>query len=176
MAINMENETLDYQDLSFKLNMPTRKAGTFALWFTGLIDNYENKVPDVSEWETLWDSNDSWSRQRNCALGLTHTYRLKTGGLLRSSVAYTGAYRKLGVSDYDEKMNQMPDMAGRNSSWSIIISTQHQHKFSSRYTMQNGFEHQHLDFHTWLDYIREVGGPLYRVYESEGKTGLTLMK
>ena len=70
----------------------------------------------------------------------------------------------------------MPDMAGRNSSWSIIISTQHQHKFSSRYTMQNGFEHQHLDFHTWLDYIREVGGPLYRVYESEGKTGLTLMK
>ena len=172
-AINMENETLDYQDLSFKLNMPTRKAGTFALWFTGLIDNYENKVPDVSEWETLWDSNDSWSRQRNCALGLTHTYRLKTGGLLRSSVAYTGAYRKLGVSDYDEKMNQMPDMAGRNSSWSIIISTQHQHKFSSRYTMQNGFEHQHLDFHTWLDYIREVGGPLYRVYESEGKTGLT---
>ena len=56
-AINMEKETLDYQDLSFKLNMPTAKAGTFAVWFTGLIDNYENEVPDVSEWETLWDMN-----------------------------------------------------------------------------------------------------------------------
>ena len=57
--------------------------------------------------------------------------------------------------------------------WNVIISTQHQHKFSSRYTMQNGFEHQHLDFCTWLDYIKETGGPLYRVYDSKGNTGLT---
>ena len=172
-AINMENETLDYQDLSFKINMPTSKAGTFALWFTGLIDNYENKVPDVSDWETLWDSNDSWSRQRNCATGLTHTYRFKNGGSLHSSVAFTGAYRKLGINNYDELMNQTPGMDGRNSQWNVIISTQHQHKFSSRYTMQNGFEHQHLEFNTWLDWIHETGGPLYRVYESEGNTGLT---
>ena len=172
-AINMENETLDYQDLSFKLNMPTKKAGTFAVWFTGLIDNYENKVPDVSEWETLWDMNDSWSRQRNCAVGLNHSYRFKSGGSLHSSVAFTGAYRKLGVNDYDTAMNMMPEMDGRNSQWNVIISTQHQHKFSSRYTMQNGFEHQHLDFHTWMDYIHETGGPLYRVYDSEGNTGLT---
>ena len=172
-AINMENETLDYQDLSFKFNMPTSKAGTFAVWFTGLVDNYENNAADVSEWETLWDMNDSWSRQRSCALGINHTYRFKKGGTLHSSLAFTGAYRKLGIDDYDEMMNQMPDMLGRNSQWNVIISTQHQHKFSSRYTMQNGFEHQHLDFHTWLDYIKVIGGPLYRIYESEGNTGLT---
>ena len=183
-AINMEKETLDYQDLSFKLNMPTQKAGTFAVWFTGLIDCYENEVPDVSDWETLWDMNDSWSRQSNCAVGLTHNYRFRSGGTLHSSIAYTGAYRKLGVNDYEmqqvgdgasgiAKMNMMPEMDGRNSQWNVIISTQHQHKFSSRYTMQNGFEHQHLDFHTWMDYIHETGGPLYRVYDSEGNTGLT---
>ena len=172
-AINMENETLDYQDLSFKFNMPTSKAGTFAVWFTGLVDNYENNAADVSEWETLWDMNDSWSRQRSCALGINHTYRFKMGGTLHSSLAFTGAYRKLGIDDYDEMMNQMPDMLGRNSQWNVIISTQHQHKFSSRYTMQNGFEYQHLDFHTWLDYIKVIGGPLYRIYESEGNTGLT---
>ena len=172
-AINMENETLDYQDLSFKLNMPTSKAGTFAVWFTGLIDNYESDALDPSEWETLWDMNDSWSRQRSCALGVNHTFRFKTGGTLHSSVAFTGAYRKLGIDDYDVAMTKMPDMLGRNSQWNVIVSTQHQHKFSSRYTMQNGFEHQHLDFHTWLDYIKVVGGPLYRIYESEGNTGLT---
>ena len=172
-AINMEHETLDYQDLSFKLNMPTTKAGTFAVWFTGLVDNYESNATDPSEWETLWDMNDSWSRQRSCALGVNHTYRFKTGGTLHSSVAFTGAYRKLGIDDYDVAMTKMPDMLGRNSQWNVIVSTQHQHKFSSRYTMQNGFEHQHLDFHTWLDYIKVVGGPLYRIYESEGNTGLT---
>ena len=172
-AINMEKETLDYQDLSFKLNMPTTKAGTFAVWFTGLIDNYENEVSDVSEWETLWDMNDSWSRQRNCALGVTHNYRFKSGGTLHSSVAYTGAYRKLGVTNYDEQMTKTPGMDGRNSEWNVIISTQHQYKVSSRYTMQNGFEHRHMAFNTWLDWIHEAGGPLYRVYESDGNTGLT---
>ena len=172
-AINMEKETLDYQDLSFKLNMPTTKAGTFAVWFTGLIDNYENEVPDVPEWETLWDMNDSWSRQRNCAMGVTHNYRFKSGGTLHSSVAYTGAYRKLGVTNYDEQMTKTPGMDGRNSERNVIISTQHQYKVSSRYTMQNGFEHRHMAFNTWLDWIHEAGGPLYRVYESDGNTGLT---
>ena len=172
-AINMDKETLDYQDLSFKLNMPTTKAGTFAVWFTGLIDNYENEVPDVSDWETLWDMNDSWSRQRNCAVGVTHNYRFKSGGTLHSSVAYTGVYRKLGVTNYDEQMTATPGMDGRNSEWSVIISAQHQHKVSSHYTMQNGFEHRHMAFNTWLDWIHEAGGPLYRVYESDGNTGLT---
>ena len=172
-AINMENETLDYQDLSFKLNMPTAKAGTFAVWFTGLIDRYEALSPDVSEWETLWDMNDSWSRQRNIATGLTHTLRFKKGGMLHSSVAYTGTYRKLGISDYDEQHTEMPHMNGRNVQGNVIVSMQHQHKFSKRYTMQNGWEHQHLDFHTWLDNVKEVNGPLYRVYDSDGHTGLT---
>ena len=172
-AINMEKETLDYQDLSFKLNMPTQKAGTFAVWFTGLIDRYENEVPDVSDWETLWDMNDSWSRQRNCAVGLNHTYRFKNGGTLHSSVAYTGAYTRLAMNNYDEQMTKTPGADGRNVQWNVIISTQHQHKFSSRYTMQNGFEHQHIAFNTWLDWLHETGGPLYRVYESDGNTGLT---
>ena len=172
-AINMEKETLDYQDLSFKLNMPTKKAGTFSVWFTGLIDRYENEVPDASEWETLWDMNDSWSRQSNCAVGLNHSYRFKNGGTLRSSVAYTGAYTRLAMNNYDELMTKTPGADGRSAQWNVIISTQHQHKFSSRYTMQNGFEHQHIAFNTWLDWLHETGGPLYRVYESDGNTGLT---
>jgi hypothetical protein len=172
-AINMEKETLDYQDLSFKVNVPTTHAGTFAVWFTGLFDRFENDVPDVADRKTLWDSNDSWSTQKSWAGGLTHTYRFRSGGTLTSNIAYTGAYQKLGINDYNDQMQQMPDMLGRSLSWNVIISTQHKHKFSSRYTMQNGFEHRHMDFCTWMDYIKVVGGPLYRVFESDGSTGLT---
>lgn len=172
-AINMENQNLDYQDLSFKLNFPTRKAGTFALWFTGLVDNYNNDIADVSDWETLWDCNDSWSKQRSCAMGLTHTYRFRTGGTLRSSVAYTGSYTRVGVNDYDTQLNSTPNMNGRNISWMLQESVQHQHKFSSRYTMQNGILHQHLEFSSWLDHIGEVGEPMKRMVDSKGYTGLT---
>jgi len=172
-AINMDNADLDYQDLSFKLNFPTRKAGTFALWFTGLVDNYKNNVPDVSDWETIWDSNDSWSKQRSCAMGLSHTYRFRTGGTLKSSIAYTGSYTRLGMSDYDTQLNATPNMDGRNISWMLQESVQHQHKFSSRYTMLNGIQHQHLEFSSWFDHVAEVGGPMMRIYDSKGYTGLT---
>lgn len=172
-AINMEKETLDYQDLSFRLNFPTRHAGNFSVWFTSLFDNYKNEVPDVSDWETLWDMNDSHSIQRSYAGGLTHTYRFHAGGSLRSSVAITGNYTKLDQGDYDEKMTYMPDMKGRNNSWNVIIDLVHQHKFSPRYTMQHGFNHVHLSFDSWFDYVSVIGGQLSRIYQSDGYTGLT---
>ncbi len=35
---------MDYQDLNFKLNFPTRHAGTFAVWGTPLLDKYKSSV------------------------------------------------------------------------------------------------------------------------------------
>lgn len=172
-AINMENETLDYQDLSFKLNFPTTHAGTFAVWFTGLYDRYENKVPDVSDWETLWDMNDSHSRAYSCAGGVNHTYRFKTGGRLISSIAVTGNHISLGQNDYDEQMVKMPHSDGENNQMNYIFDIQHRRKFSSRYTMMNGVNHQHYDFNLRLDNVGELGGPLERVYDSKGSTALT---
>lgn len=172
-AINMDKETLDYQDLSFKINMPTRSAGTFSVWFTGLYDRYVNDVSDMSDWKTLWDSNDSWSRQWSIAGGLSHSIMLKSGGRLRSSIAMTGSFTKVGTHDYDYQMVQTPNLDGRNNQWNIIIDVQHQHKISSRYTMQNGFNHQHLGFKQHLDACPAVAQPLYRVYSSDGSTGLT---
>lgn len=172
-AINMEKESLDYQDLSFKLNFPTKKAGTFAVWFTGLYDRFVNDVPDVSDWETLWDMNDSKSRAYSYAGGVNHTIRLGAGGRLRSSVAMTGSYIKLEQNDYDEQLVKMPDLDGKNRQWNVIIDVQHQQKLSSRYTMQNGFNHQHFDFNLDLNACETVGGPLRQVYASKGVTGLT---
>ena len=172
-AINMENEDLDYQDLSFKLNMPTAKAGTFSVWFTGLYDNYRNDVPDISDWETLWDMNSSWSKQSSLAGGITHKIMLKSGGTLRSSIAMTESYRKLGMADYGNNMFETPNMAGKNTQWNLIFDVVHQQKISSRYTLQNGFNHQHMGFDLLLDVCPAVAQPLQRVYASEGTTGLT---
>jgi len=172
-AINMEKETLDYQDLSFKLNFPTNNAGSFAVWFTGLYDRYENEVPDVSDWETLWDMNDSHSRAYSCAGGVNHSYRFKSGGRLISSIAVTGNHISLGQNDYDEQMVKMPHSDGENNQMNYIFDVQHRHKFSSRYTMMNGINHQHYDFNLRLDNVADLGGPMMRVYASKGSTALT---
>ena len=43
------------QDLSCKLNFPTRKAGTFSIWGIELIDRYKPEAIDRDEWETQGD-------------------------------------------------------------------------------------------------------------------------
>ena len=171
-AINI-TQTMDYQDLSAKLNFPTEKAGTFAVWFTGLIDNFGNELSDSTEWESLWDACESWANQRSCAGGLTHTYRFDGGGTLTSSVAYTGSYYKLYSKLYDDNLNEMPYLEGENSQNNLIVSVQHKRKISSRYTMQNGVEYRQMSFKACDDYVHRIGDPeMYHVYDAEGNTML----
>ena len=64
-------------------------------------------------------------------------------------------------------------MAGRNTQWNLILDVIHQQKISSRYTMQNGINQQHMGFNLLLDVCPAVAKPLERVYDSNGSTGLT---
>lgn len=41
--ISGTDEGLDYQDLAFKINLPTRRTGTFSLWGVGLLDHIKQK-------------------------------------------------------------------------------------------------------------------------------------
>ena len=171
-AINI-TQTMDYQDLSAKLNFPTKRAGTFAVWFTGLIDNFGNELSDSTEWESLWDASEAFANQRSCAGGLTHTYRFDGGGTLTSSVAYTGSYYKLYSKLYDDNLNEMPYLEGKNSQNNLIVSVQHKRKISSRYTMQNGIEYRQMSFKACDDYVHRIGDPeTYHVYDAEGNTTL----
>ncbi len=66
---------LDYQDLNFKFNLPTRKAGTFSVWGTGLVDKSESVFEkDTKEWEYLGDQMDNSTEQYMAAGGITHSY------------------------------------------------------------------------------------------------------
>lgn len=52
-------ENTKYQDLSFKLNFPTKKAGIFSIWGVGLIDRSGQKAEtDPSKWEYMQDKED----------------------------------------------------------------------------------------------------------------------
>ena len=45
-----------YQDLSFKINLPTNKFGTFSVWGAGGYDQNSEPVDyDSTLWKTEWD-------------------------------------------------------------------------------------------------------------------------
>jgi hypothetical protein len=51
-AGDLEQE-MDYQDLNFKLNFPTPKAGIFSVWGTALIDKIKPEIKTPDEWDYM---------------------------------------------------------------------------------------------------------------------------
>ncbi|HNW52531.1 MAG TPA: carboxypeptidase-like regulatory domain-containing protein, partial [Prolixibacteraceae bacterium] len=77
-----------YQDLSFKLNFPTKKFGTFSLWgIGGMDDNQEQNDRDSTKWETNWDKiYYDWDLNMG-AIGLTHKIILGKKTYMNSTLA-----------------------------------------------------------------------------------------
>jgi hypothetical protein len=46
-------QVMDYQDLNFKLNFPTKKAGVFSVWGTALIDKIKPETESPEAWEYI---------------------------------------------------------------------------------------------------------------------------
>lgn len=128
-----------YEDLSFKFNFPTKKAGTFSLWGLGLKDytGIEPK-PDTLEWETVTDRQSQDIRLYMFTVGLTHKYFISKKTYIKSILATT----RNGV-DYDFKQlqrngNLLPESNVKNDITNIILSSLLNSKFSSRHSNKTG--------------------------------------
>lgn len=128
---------LKYQDLAFKLNFPTRKAGTFSIWGLALKDRNKQDIPDSSEWETVFDRQSGDTRLDKAAGGLTHKYGINESTYIRSSLSAT--YSKdhtLADQQTDGGLIRVGDV--RNSKWDVVFNTYINKKFSPRHTNRTG--------------------------------------
>ena len=129
---------LKYQDLSFKLNFPTRKAGTFSIWGIGLIDRYKPEAIDRDEWETQGDRQSGNTAFDKAAGGLTHKYLINADTYIRSSLAATYAkdHTEADQMTEDDKLVHVGDI--RNSKWDIVFNSYLNKKFNSNHINRTG--------------------------------------
>ena len=129
---------LKYQDLSFKLNFPTRKAGTFSIWGIGLIDRYKPVTLDRDEWETQSDRQSGNTTFDKAAGGITHKYLINADTYIRSSLAATYAkdHTEADQMTEDDKLVHVGDI--RNSKWDIVFNSYLNKKFSSNHINRTG--------------------------------------
>lgn len=171
--LNMGDENMDYQDLNFKVNIPTKNAGTFAIWSTSLIDHYKSEVKDKDDWETAWDMNSSMADQYMLTGGISHKISLGDGGQLKTSLSVTANKDIIGTYDYDLDLVETPNIRNENHNMNLILDAQYQKKFSPRYTMLLGINHVHISNNFWLERCPEVGEPLKEVFRNDGTASLT---
>lgn len=169
----MKNKIPSYQDLSFKINLPAGKAGTFALVGIGGISR-SKYIPerDSLAWETLEDRSESLLNNQMGALALTHQASLSRSTYVRSYLSGTintiDSYYGLLGSGYEV----IPQDSVMQSNWRFSAGTMLNHKFGSRHVNRTGVRFTRMFFDTRLQTVNPVDGIFSEVYAGKGNTDL----
>ncbi len=138
---------LSYEDMSFKLNFPTKRAGTFSVWGLGLLDrNKSTAEKDPSQWETMGDRRNGKDNLEKFMGGLTHKYIIDNRTSIQSSLVSTYSADHLWIDQI--KPGGLPVCVAdiKNRDLGVIASTAITRKFSPRHTNRTGIRFTHLSY------------------------------
>ncbi|MEQ8627649.1 TonB-dependent receptor [Ekhidna sp.] len=145
-----DQEDITFQDLSFKVKVPTKKLGSFSFWGLGGKNTYQF-LPNrsIGEWE-----NES-EEQRLGVAGITNVVYVSDDSYFETILSgsfnqITNKYDSLEMLTYDEE-----DFAESQ----VRFSTYFNHKFSPRHTIRIGTIFSRLSYdltNVYWDRDREV--------------------
>ena len=88
MGVTFGGESIKFQDLSFNISLPTKKAGGFTFFgMGGLSSNIFEGLRDTTLWKVQKDGFDINYKNRMGAIGITHQVNLGEKMLLRTVLA-----------------------------------------------------------------------------------------
>ncbi|MCF8391369.1 MAG: carboxypeptidase-like regulatory domain-containing protein, partial [Bacteroidales bacterium] len=129
-----------YQDLSFKLNYPTRNAGIFSLWGMGGVDKmFDRAETDPELWENNMDRYDNDWNEKFGAMGTNHKYIVGSKSYINSSVVVTGNAKLLKQQKINDLLVLQKDMDLNDNTGKLTFTSFFNHKFSAKHTNRTGF-------------------------------------
>lgn len=148
-----------YQDVNFKINLPTEKAGTFSLFGLG-GESHINFLPEAQSEDNLYSSNDGTQRNRNFksltgVMGVSHQYFYNSNTSSKTTVAVSGLSAKYNEDIVEEgKQNERAFL--RNSEQvRYSISNMFNKKFNAKNQFTAGVIADISTLKLRQDYIRD---------------------
>ena len=170
---SMKNKVLSYQDLSFKLNFPTKGFGTFTLFGIGGIGKSKyNPEKDSTQWNNYEDVTMSMLNNTTGTLALTHNLVIGSRTYLNTTLAgnYNEIDYKKGYMNTSYNINMTDDANYKDSK--LSFSSYINHKFNSHLTNKTGFVFKHLLYDIKIDALNQFDG-IYSNYANEsGNTNI----
>lgn len=169
----MKNKVPQYQDLSFKLNFPTRKAGTFSLIGLGGISRSSGTaLSDTNDWKTLDNRTNSELNNNMGALGLIHTIALNRKLLLRSTLSATYSDVKSNYELVNTQLISEPVNRTRHEMIRFGVASSLDTRFSARHRNRSGFSYVNMRYNMDIWSTNPFSGIYEQVDNGEGNTDL----
>lgn len=161
-----------YQDLSFKLNFPTKKSGTFSVWGMGLLDHSDAKAKDnISKWKYDLDRENEDAKQFMGAAGISHKILLNDKQYLKTTFATTAN----GIDKYSERLdsafNPFPKNEISNKYYNFVATSFLNTKFSAKHTNKSGFVVTNMNYNMSLKNVT-TGTALQPLVDERGNSTL----
>lgn len=141
LGLNVGTGVNVFQDLSFNVYLPTRRAGAFTIFgFGGLSSSKINAPADSAKWVYDYDRYNEDFRANTGAAGLTHTVPIGRRMLLKTVLlasGYGNRYRSAALQPADaysasERINEAYTTQKR------ILSSTLTYKINGRHTIRTG--------------------------------------
>jgi hypothetical protein len=136
-----------YQDLSFKLNFPTKTAGVLSIWGIGGMDlSQKPEKRDSTEWEVVFDRiNQDWYLNTG-AVGISHRYILGSNTYMHSTIALNGVSNTMDYKIIDTSLVLKPNWLIKDNSARLTAAVLLNHKFTASLTLRTGANYHALFF------------------------------
>jgi len=163
---------LKYQDLAFKMNFPTNRAGTFSLWGISALDGQEMEAADSTNWQMHADRDNSATSLYMYATGLSHNLRLGSKTFLKTSLAATGS----GLSHEEQRMGydlqEQPQSDAANDTWRFIVQSSLRHHFGQQHSNRTGFKYSHMGYQIDISQAQPQNQDLVPIAKQQGHSGM----
>lgn len=140
-------QSIHYEDVAFKINLPTRRMGTFSLWGIGGNSQSEREAEDdPAEWTTPPVSTDMKMAYRAGAAGISHKQSFNSSLYLSTTLAATLSDTdfEFGRRRVEQPTTSIPDIDNLNRSYKLSLSSRLNHRHSSRWHSRYGIRWDQL--------------------------------
>ncbi len=127
-----------YQDLTFKTDFNTKKAGKFSFWAIGGLSYVALLESDKKAGQDLYgySSRDTYFRSNVGAGGFSHTYLLKNNAYIKTNLGVSGQLNNIIADRIDTAFktpkNLKPEYRQNSETIHYIFNTTYNKKFNSK--------------------------------------------
>jgi hypothetical protein len=166
-----ESDLPSYQDISFKVNIPTKKLGVFNLWSFGGYDFVEKDAKaDTLEWKYEKDKETFRTVSGFGAIGLTNNYIIGKKTYIKTSLVTSGRLKDYKSKEMDNTLALYEKAMMKSSNVNYTLSSLVNHKFNASAALRMGINYKYITYNIDKKYANNSQSPLNTITDEIGSS------